>query len=81
MPLSIRDENVGKLAEKLVGIGYAENKTAAIRLALTRELDRSTKAIPLTERVAAIQASVANLGSVDKGFDQKAFADDMWENS
>ncbi len=55
--LSIRDEEVRTLAETVMRTSGAPNLTAAIKLALRREIERAEEAVPLTERVAAIRAA------------------------
>ncbi|CAO4184564.1 type II toxin-antitoxin system VapB family antitoxin [Methylorubrum aminovorans] len=55
--LSIRDEEVRTLAEAVMRKSGAPNLTAAIKLALQREIKRADEALPLIERVAAIRAA------------------------
>ncbi|GAA0277962.1 hypothetical protein LNAOJCKE_5603 [Methylorubrum aminovorans] len=54
--LSIRDEEVRTLAEAVMKRCGAPNLTAAIKLALQREIKRADEALPLIDRVAAIRA-------------------------
>jgi antitoxin VapB len=54
--LSIRDEEVRTLAEAVMKRCGAPNLTAAIKLALQREIKRADEAMPLMDRVAAIRA-------------------------
>lgn len=53
--LSIRDEEVRTLAEAVMKKCGAPNLTAAIKLALQREIKRADEAVPLVDRVAAIR--------------------------
>ncbi|KMO14844.1 type II toxin-antitoxin system VapB family antitoxin [Methylobacterium platani] len=55
--LSIRDEEVRTLAETVMRTSGAPNLTAAIKLALQREIKRAEQAVPLIDRVAAIRAA------------------------
>lgn len=50
MPLNIRNEQVNILAETLASRAGV-SKTEAVRLALTNEIDRQAKAIPLADRL------------------------------
>lgn len=55
--LSIRDEEVRTLAETVMRRSGAPNLTAAIKLALKREIERADGAVPLIDHVAAIRAA------------------------
>ena len=55
--MSIRDEEVRRLAETMMRQSGAPSLTAAIKLALQREIKRADEATPLIERVAAIRAA------------------------
>lgn len=57
MPLNIRSEAVNQLAERLAARKHT-NKTEAVRTALENELHRLDKAIPLRERLRALQERV-----------------------
>jgi antitoxin VapB len=57
MTLSIRDDNVNRLAEKLAA-KLRINKTEAVRFALTEALEQIERAKPLRERLAPIQQRV-----------------------
>lgn len=57
MPLNIRSEEVNRLAEQLAAIKHV-TKTDAVKLALQSELRRTIEAIPLRERVRALQDRV-----------------------
>jgi len=57
MPLNIRSEEVNRLAESLA-IRTHLNKTDAVKLALENELRRLEEAIPLKNRLRALQERV-----------------------
>src|SRR5215472_12130545 len=57
MPLNIRSEAVNQLAERLATRKHT-SKTEAVRIALENELQRLDKAIPLRERLRALQDRV-----------------------
>jgi antitoxin VapB len=57
MPLNIRNEEVNRLAEQLAAIKHV-TKTDAVMLALKEELRRTMEAVPLRERVKALQNRV-----------------------
>jgi antitoxin VapB len=57
MPLNIRSEAVNRLAERLAARNRT-SKTEAVRTALENELQRLDKAIPLRERLRALQERV-----------------------
>jgi antitoxin VapB len=57
MPLNIRSEEVNQLAEKLA-VRKGINKTEAVKLALENELRRVEQAVPLRERLRALQERV-----------------------
>lgn len=50
MPLNIRSEEVNRLAEKLA-LQTRVSKTEAVRTALTNELKRQERRVPLEERL------------------------------
>lgn len=80
MPLYIRDDGVDDLAERLRKATGARTKTDAVRNALTAHLEAIRTAVPLAERVHALQARVDALGPVDPAFNAKAFSDGMWDD-
>ena len=55
--LSIRTEEVRTLAETVMRKSGVPTLTAAIKLALQREIKRADEVTPLIERVAAIRAA------------------------
>ena len=57
MPLNIRNEVVNQLAEKLAACRQM-NKTDAVRIALENELRRLDEAVPLRDRLRALQQRV-----------------------
>ncbi len=81
MPLYIRDDTVDDLAERVMKITGAKNKTEAVRAAVSAQLNAIRTEIPLIDRVRALQERVARLGTADPSFDQKAFSDEMWDGS
>lgn len=81
MPLYIRDDSVDGLAEKVMKATGAKTKTDAVRAALLAQLEAIRKKTPLIDTVRALQDRVDCLGEADPAFDQKAFSDEMWEDS
>ena len=75
MPLNIRDEEVNQLAKRLAA-RKGLNKTDAVRLALENELRRLEEAVPLRERVRAIQERMRRRPTTGLAAD-KAFYDDL----
>ncbi len=79
MPLNIRDDEVNQLAEQLAAIKHT-TKTNAVKLALQGELRRTTKAVPLRDRVKALQERVmarpATGEEADKAFFDALSGDD-----
>jgi antitoxin VapB len=73
MPLNIRNEEVNRLAEKLA-VRMQMNKTAAVKLALERELRRLDQVLPLRERVRPLQDRVMARPATGREAD-KAFYD------
>jgi antitoxin VapB len=79
MPLNIRNEAVNQLAEKLAARKRV-NKTDAVRIALENELRRVDEAVPLRERVRALQDRVLSRPSTGLEAD-KAFYDELSGNT
>ena len=75
MPLNIRSEEVNRLAERLAA-RKGLNKTDAVKLALENELRRIEQAIPLKERLRAIQRRVQKRPATGLAAD-KAFYDEL----
>jgi antitoxin VapB len=75
MPLNIRSEAVNQLAERLAARKHT-NKTEAVRTALENELHRLDKAIPLRERLRALQERVLRRPATGLHAD-KAFYDEL----
>ncbi len=75
MPLNIRSEAVNQLAEKLAA-RKRMNKTDAVRVALEHELQRLDEAIPLRERLRALQSRVMSRPATGLEAD-KAFYDEL----
>ena len=79
MPLNIRSEAVNQLAEKLAA-RKRMNKTDAVRVALEHELQRLDEAIPLRERLRALQERVLSRPTTGLEAD-KAFYDELSGNA
>jgi antitoxin VapB len=79
MPLNIRSETVNQLAEKLAA-RKRMNKTDAVRVALEHELQRLDEAIPLRERLRALQSRVMSRPATGLEAD-KAFYDELNGNA
>ncbi len=79
MPLNIRSEAVNQLAEKLAA-RKRMNKTDAVRVALEHELQRLDEAIPLRERLRALQSRVMSRPATGLEAD-KAFYDELSGNA
>ena len=79
MPLNIRSEAVNQLAEKLAA-RKRMNKTDAVRMALEHELQRLDEAIPLRERLRALQSRVMRRPATGLEAD-KAFYDELSGNA
>lgn len=79
MPLYIRDREVDALAAELQAVSGAASKTEAVRTALLHELARNRAKIPMRNRLAKLQARVAELGLPNRDFDMKKFTDEMWD--
>jgi antitoxin VapB len=75
MPLNIRDEEVNQLAKRLAA-RKGLNKTDAVRAALENELRRLDEAVPLRERVRAIQQRMQKQPATGLAAD-KSFYDDL----
>ena len=75
MPLNIRNEEVNRLAERLAARKRL-NKTDAVKLALEHELRRLEEAVPLKERLRAIQNRVQKRPATGLEAD-KAFYDEL----
>lgn len=75
MPLNIRSNEVNALAEKLAARQHL-SKTDAVKLALENELRRLDRAVPLRERLRAVQKRIAKRPSTGLEAD-KAFYDDL----
>ncbi|MFY7962201.1 MAG: type II toxin-antitoxin system VapB family antitoxin [Elsteraceae bacterium] len=75
MPLNIRSEVVNQLAAE-VAARRRVNKTEAVKLALESELDRLDQAVPLRDRVRALQQRVLARPPTELDAD-KAYYDDL----
>jgi len=79
VPLNIRSEAVNQLAERLAARTHT-NKTDAVRIALEHELRRLDEAVPLRERLRALQERVLSRPTTGLEAD-KAFYDDLSGNA
>ena len=75
MPRYIRNEEVNRLARKLAARMHT-NKTDAVKLALENELRRMDEALPLRERLRALQDRVLTRPATGLEAD-KAFYDEL----
>jgi antitoxin VapB len=75
MPLNIRNEVVNQLAATLA-VRKRVNKTDAIRMALENELRRLDEALPLRDRLRALQERVLSRPATGLEAD-KAFYDEL----
>jgi antitoxin VapB len=79
VPLNIRSEAVNQLAERLAARTHT-NKTDAVRIALEHELRRLDEAVPLRERLRALQERVLSRPTTGLAAD-KAFYDELSGNA
>lgn len=75
MPLSIRSEEVNRLAEELAA-RKSVTKTEAVRLALHNELRRVEAETPLWERLKPLREKIAAYPDTGRKAD-KAFFDEL----
>lgn len=75
MPLNIRSEAVNRLAKKLAARKHI-TKTDAVRTALENELRRLDEAVPLRERLRALQERLLARPATGLEAD-KAFYDEL----
>lgn len=75
MALNIRNDEVNRLAERLAARKRL-NKTDAVKLALENELRRLDEALPLKERLRALQERVCKRPATGLAAD-KAFYDEL----
>ena len=75
MPLNIRNEEVNQLAEALAARKHI-NKTDAVKQALQNELHRLDQALPLRERLRALQDRVMARPATGLNAD-RAFYDEL----
>ncbi len=78
MPLNIRNEVVNQLATTLA-VRKRMNKTDAVRIALENELRRLDEAVPLRDRLRALQERVLSRPATGLEAD-KAFYDELSGN-
>jgi antitoxin VapB len=75
MPLNIRDEETNQLAGQLAA-RQGLSKTDAVKIALRNELRRLDEAVPLRERLRAIQQRIRKRPATGLAAD-KAFYDEL----
>lgn len=75
MALNIRNDEVNRLAERLAARKRL-NKTEAVKVALENELRRLDEALPLKERLRALQERVLKRPATGLAAD-KAFYDEL----
>jgi antitoxin VapB len=75
MPLNIRDEEANRLAGQLAA-RQGLSKTDAVKIALRNELRRLDEAVPLRERLRAIQQRIRKRPATGLAAD-KAFYDEL----
>jgi antitoxin VapB len=75
MPLYIKDDTTARLVAKLSKL-RGVSKQDAVKLAVTAELERTTEAIPLRDRFAALRATHPLPPPTGAAAD-KAFFDDL----
>lgn len=80
MPLYIRDDAVGALAEKVMKATGAKTKADAVRKALQTQLDAATNRKPLLERLQPILDRADQIGEPDPNFDMKEYTNEMWDS-
>ncbi len=78
MALFIRNAEVDALAEEVRKLTKAKTKTEAVRRALEARLAQARRAAPLEDRLARAKALADAIGPSDRGFDMKAYTDEMW---
>jgi antitoxin VapB len=80
MPLFVRDEEIAEMTLELQQLLKAPTKTEALRTALRHELERTRAKAPMKERLAKARALADAIGPSNPKFDQKAFADELWDD-
>ena len=80
MPLYIKDPEVAHLAEDAVKLLGADNKTEAVRMALTSAIAAAKARIPLVQRLEPARALADTIGPVNPLYDHKRDMDDLWDN-
>lgn len=80
MPLYIRDDSVDDLANQVMRLTGAKNKTEAVRSALIAQIKMKKAATPLLDKVKEAQRVADKIGPVNPDFDMKAYLDEMEDN-
>jgi antitoxin VapB len=81
MALFVRDDEVSAMTAELQELLKISTKTETLRLALQHELQRVRAALPMRERLAKARAIADSIGPSAPDFDQKAFSDELWDES
>lgn len=76
MPLYIKDPEVDKLADELIGLTKT-SKTEAVRSALLHEIASYRQRMPIEQRLARTLAYAQEIGPFAPG-DHKKETDEMW---
>ncbi|MDP9573849.1 UNVERIFIED_ORG: antitoxin VapB [Agrobacterium larrymoorei] len=76
MPLYIKDPEVDRLTEELIGLTHT-SKVDAVKNALKREIATRKAALPIRDRLAKSLALAREAGPFAPG-DHKREMDDMW---
>lgn len=76
MPLYIKDPEVDKLTEELVGLTKS-TKVEAVKTAIIHEIAQRRASLPMRERLAKSLAMARAIGPFAPG-DHKAETDEMW---
>ena len=79
MPMYIKDDAVDILAKRFMKLSGSNSKTDAVRTALQNQIALLENKTPLAHRLAPCFDLVNAIGEPDPNFDQKAFADDLYE--
>ena len=76
MPLYIKDPEVDKLTEELIGLTKT-SKVEAVKTALKREIAQHRRKLPIRDRLAKSLAMAREAGPFAPG-NHKAETDEMW---
>ncbi len=79
MPLYIKDPEVDKLAEELVGLTKT-TKSEAVKRALKHEISQQKRRLPMRERLAKSLAMAQEAGPFAPG-DHQQETDELWSDA